>query len=564
MSLTKASFSMINGAVYNVLDYGAKGDGVNDDTSAIQAALDTAFNSGGGKVFVPAGVFRTSKPLIVRSNTVLEGTGKASVLKQSANFNGPGNVLHVGYGYEWNQNGQSFNPASNDDATMAQILADDYSKLTTVNAGARNLYLEGYINGNRPGLGLWFINALNCFCEYIWAKDVLIPVTVGNDAPGWQAASVNTTVSNVYQVSCNPTTDGTDAGSFSWFDLMYIGSSVGTHASHLYNNPNTPAALNYFIQTAGACRFTIADSFFSGDNSSEAIGLFSNSIQNTFSGNVLNNTFENVSVGVSLIGTGGGGSQISGCSVVGNTFRDCQDTVVVVGSTSGNNNISSNLYGANCNPPYFGVTYANTTFGTYNFGPWFLNTTANTSPESAAVIFWDSGLGEAGVSFLDNDSTNVGRFSQRFFRAANLVGSIQTLLNSTVYATSSDYRLKENIVPLTGALDRVSKIKPVSFNWKSNGDKGESFIAHELQEFFPAAVTGKKDECVDIGNVVDAAGTVIRADVTEPKVLPEGQSWVKTGETPVYQGVDASVLVPVLVAAIQELKKQFDAYKALH
>lgn len=42
MSLTKATFSMINGAVYNVLDYGADPTGTNSSTTAIQAAIDAA------------------------------------------------------------------------------------------------------------------------------------------------------------------------------------------------------------------------------------------------------------------------------------------------------------------------------------------------------------------------------------------------------------------------------------------------------------------------------------------------------------------------------------------
>jgi hypothetical protein len=101
------------------------------------------------------------------------------------------------------------------------------------------------------------------------------------------------------------------------------------------------------------------------------------------------------------------------------------------------------------------------------------------------------------------------------------VGAINTTGSSTQYATSSDYRLKENIVPMTGALARVSLLKPVTYSWKSDGITGEGFIAHELQEVIPDCVSGEKD-------AVDAEGN------------------------PQYQGIDTSFLVATLTAAIQE------------
>ena len=104
---------------------------------------------------------------------------------------------------------------------------------------------------------------------------------------------------------------------------------------------------------------------------------------------------------------------------------------------------------------------------------------------------------------------------------------------STSYVTSSDYRLKENIAPMTGALAKVAQLKPVTYTWKEDGSSGQGFIAHELQAIVPDCVTREKD-------AVDADGN------------------------PKYQGVDTSFLVATLTAAIQELKAEFDAYKASH
>lgn len=93
--------------------------------------------------------------------------------------------------------------------------------------------------------------------------------------------------------------------------------------------------------------------------------------------------------------------------------------------------------------------------------------------------------------------------------------------STVAWQTTSDYRLKENIVPLTNALDVVKNLKPKSYRWKESQAEDTGFIAHELQELFPQAVSGQKDEVDEKGN-------------------------------PRYQGVDVSFLVATLTAAIQE------------
>jgi hypothetical protein len=111
------------------------------------------------------------------------------------------------------------------------------------------------------------------------------------------------------------------------------------------------------------------------------------------------------------------------------------------------------------------------------------------------------------------------------------VGEISSNGTSTTYGTSSDYRLKNTIAPMTGALAKVALLKPCTYKWNVDGSDGEGFIAHELAEVCPQAVTGEKD-------AVDAEG--------KPK----------------YQGIDTSFLVATLTAAIQELKADLDATKA--
>jgi len=120
-----------------------------------------------------------------------------------------------------------------------------------------------------------------------------------------------------------------------------------------------------------------------------------------------------------------------------------------------------------------------------------------------------------------------------FYNSANgSAGAIsQTGATTVTYATSSDYRLKENIAPMSGALDKVLALKPVTYKWKKDGTDGQGFIAHELQAIVPECVVGEKD-------AVDAEGN------------------------PKYQGIDTSFLVATLVSAIQELKAEIDLLKA--
>jgi hypothetical protein len=131
------------------------------------------------------------------------------------------------------------------------------------------------------------------------------------------------------------------------------------------------------------------------------------------------------------------------------------------------------------------------------------------------------------------NTTSTTQDSVAFIVNSTFVGWISASTTATSYNTISDYRLKENVVPMTGALAKVAQLKPVTYKWKTDGSDGQGFIAHELAEVCPSAVSGYKD-------AVDENG----------KIKP--------------QGVDTSFLVATLVSAIQELKAEFDAYKATH
>jgi len=112
------------------------------------------------------------------------------------------------------------------------------------------------------------------------------------------------------------------------------------------------------------------------------------------------------------------------------------------------------------------------------------------------------------------------------------VGSIESNGSSTTYATTSDYRAKENVVEMTDALDRVNQLQPKRFNFIADADTTvDGFLAHEVQDIVPEAISGEKDAVDDEGN-------------------------------PEYQGIDHSKLVPLLTKAIQEQQEQIEALQS--
>ena len=85
------------------------------------------------------------------------------------------------------------------------------------------------------------------------------------------------------------------------------------------------------------------------------------------------------------------------------------------------------------------------------------------------------------------------------------VGSITSDGSTVSYTSASDYRLKENIQPMTNGLDRVKQFNPVKFEWKGTGKQSEGFIAHEVDEIYSDCVEGEKDgermQTMDYGKI---------------------------------------------------------------
>jgi hypothetical protein len=162
---------------------------------------------------------------------------------------------------------------------------------------------------------------------------------------------------------------------------------------------------------------------------------------------------------------------------------------------------------------------------------------------SGNILFGTTSAGNTNTYFSFDSGTasnqlNLGSNTTALHTLVNfrdstngVIGNVQSNSGGVSFNSISDYRLKENIVGMTSALDRVSQLKPSQYNLKKHKDNTvEGFIAHELQEVFPQAVSGEKDKVNDKGE-------------------------------PEYQFVDNSKLVPLLVGAIQELKAEIEILK---
>ena len=170
----------------------------------------------------------------------------------------------------------------------------------------------------------------------------------------------------------------------------------------------------------------------------------------------------------------------------------------------------------------------NVYFGTTGSAPWTATSgtfarIGNTFPITATA--------QDSICAIFNRNTGDGA-AVECKKSGTVVGSISVTASATAYNTSSDYRLKENVEYSFDATTRLKQLKPCRFNFKADTDKTvDGFIAHEVQAIVPEAVTGEKDAVDEEGN-------------------------------PIYQGIDQSKIVPLLVGAIKELSAKVAALES--
>jgi len=249
-------------------------------------------------------------------------------------------------------------------------------------------------------------------------------------------------------------------------------------------------------------------------------------------------------------------------SAWGSSYKSVQTTLgAALAGNTGNLILAQNCY-------HDGTNWVNNRASTYSsrydmnvagngFHAWYVynasfGTVGNTIPFTQAMTLDASGnlmVGQATVTGANADSfvysksgsyatvshvsgTSSGTAYLQFLYNNAQIGTItQNGTTGVLYNIVSDYRLKESVKPINGGLARVNALKPSVYNWKSDGSTGEGFLAHELAEVVPFAVSGEKD-------AVNADGSIKS------------------------QGIDMSRVVPILVAAIQELTARVQTLEA--
>ena len=205
-------------------------------------------------------------------------------------------------------------------------------------------------------------------------------------------------------------------------------------------------------------------------------------------------------------------------------------------------------------------------------GDLLLNATAQTSSEvlhitsSSDCAFFKTSSGGEEVLTLHRTAAN-GTFVSFLNSSASTCGTINNSDNGSVtqYATSSDYRLKENVDYTFDATTRLKQLKPARFNWIADDTNTlmDGFLAHEVSSVVPEAVVGTKDATETKQKVIlDKDGNYLADEKEEADWIkgkeegayPSDSTWHATKVYPLHQGIDQSKLVPLLVKTIQELE----------
>ena len=268
----------------------------------------------------------------------------------------------------------------------------------------------------------------------------------------------------------------------------------------------------------------------------------------------------------------GTSSPASPLHIYATTYPEIRLTNTTTGSTA-SDGVSIQVAGTTKHLYIWNHETADTIFGTSNTermridasGNLLVGTTSQLGAVTARAVFSSGSnllalqAGNGNVGAYMTNASGTGNWQPFSFcnngTSFSQIGSITTTASATAYNTSSDYRLKTDAQPMTGASARVQALNPVNFAWKVDGSRVDGFLAHEAQEVVPEAVTGTKDAMRDeeyevTSAVLDDNGNVVTEAVMGTRSVPD------------YQGIDQSKIVPLLTAALQEALQRIEALEA--
>lgn len=581
-STTARTLAAMQGDVVNVLNWGADPTGATECSSAIQAAINYAAAQGSGfpsaqgnMVFFPAGTYLIGSTLTLASGVVLSGEGVwNTVLKATSTFSnimisaistsaattisqaGVENFSIFGNGQlttgvQFQNNNRSF-------VRNCRFFAHNYGFVGADNwqVALSNVWMGEGATSQQNNTGFYFFwdgsksynpNLNNSYiCQNCNVQAPLVNgfraenaqgslftncQAIGTSQHGWyfgDCPNVGGAYANlqfIFMDNCQSDTESDYGFVFSRGNApvctgivlsnIWAGLQLAANKANIYLNGVSDLVLN---------GFSIASSSYAllAVNSNNLIisngKCFNYDFYNSGSGGIVLQSCLN--------------SQVIGCNVTPYSGASSPGVGVIETGTSDNNLVANNflqkgytLIGSKTVArDNMGSVGSLASQGSYLIGQ-------STNPDNATVaINQQAGGGNVGIG--TNASISSTAYHMLFRNSNGQVGSISTSGSSTTFGTSSDYRLKENVTPLTNALARTAQIPVYRFNWKSDpgGAQVDGFLAHELAEHIPEAVVGEKD--------------AVKAD---------------GGIAP--QAVDQSKLVPLLVAAVQELSAEILALK---
>ena len=487
----------------SVKDFGAVGDGTTDDTTAFKnaiASLETNTLYRGGTIYIPSGKYKITDTLQIFSAS---GTDSSGI-----------NIFLVGDG-----------PYSTTlDFSSSAAGKDGIQILNGGNFGISKLFINGATqNGIRMGsepidanynfeFVIEQVQVKNCVGSGLSSPQSYLGTIrdcwfLYNGGHGIELTGYHTSL-DISRTECgNNAGDGFHVNGMVYSTFTACAADANTYAGFSFSNCNgvTLDSCGTESNQRDGYVFTTSDASVSGVPAAAqnirgfvmngCVGLF-NSVSSVGTYATFVRAITQNSRPIDLTINGGSYSQnVSGN--VGNIWN----------AYSGAINITvSNLYGS--------VTYSETASGIVNKNQFILGYYQS-----------DVDTSVTNATFNKVNYTSGNTYYQSFNQGGTSKGNISYNGTNVVYTTTSDYRLKENVAPLTNGLDTISKLKPVSFTWKDSQKVDEGFIAHELQEVVPQAVVGAKDAVDEKGN-------------------------------PVYQSIDTGLIISKLVAAVQELNAE--------